>query len=113
MILSCSIPVTGIVDKSCDFLVSFRHPSIICDIMSTNDVDGSKQIEEFARAGRTGRRNALPDIMSVPLAKCGTSELTKAMQQLQTSTSVTATGECLYSNSLWYFIDFLIHYSLF
>lgn len=55
--------------------------------MSSGEVDASKQVQEFARAGRTGRRNALPDIMSVPLTTCGTSELTKALQQLQTTSN--------------------------
>lgn len=55
---------------------------------STNiDVENSKQVEEFAKAGRTGRRNALPDILSVSMTTCGTSDLTKALQKLQTNPS--------------------------
>lgn len=63
-----------------------RYEDIVCD-MSGSDINTGKQIsvEEFVQAGRTGRRNALPDILSVTVATCGTSDLTKALQKLHTS----------------------------
>jgi len=57
---------------------------LVCD-MSGNGLDNSKKlIEEFAKAGRTGRRNALANVLGSH-AECGTGELTTALQQLQTS----------------------------
>jgi len=57
-------------------------PGIACDM---SNLDNGKQlIEEFAKAGRTGRRNALADVLGAH-AECGTGDLTKALQQLQTS----------------------------
>lgn len=60
------------------------HTGLVCD-MSNNEVENGKIIEEFAKAGRTGRRNALPDVFSIPHASCGTAGLTAALEQLQTS----------------------------
>lgn len=56
--------------------------------MSSGDVENGKQIsiEEFVQAGRTGRRNALPDILSVSVSTCGTDNITKALQKLHTTT---------------------------
>jgi len=53
--------------------------------MSNTEVDNTKLIQEFAQAGRTGRRNALPDILSQAHAAYGTGEITKALEKLQAS----------------------------
>jgi len=55
--------------------------------MSNHDVETGKLVEEFAKAGRTGRRNALPDVLSLAHASCGTEDLTQALQQLQTTST--------------------------
>ncbi|KAF6020019.1 hypothetical protein EB796_021679 [Bugula neritina] len=73
-------------------LVQGSQPSRLCD-MSNHDVETGKLVEEFAKAGRTGRRNALPDVLSLAHASCGTEDLTQALQQLQTtSTNSGAAG---------------------
>lgn len=60
-------------------------PGIACDMSGNGSLDSSKQlIEEFAKAGRTGRRNALANVLGSH-AECGTGELTSALQQLQTT----------------------------
>ena len=61
-----------------------NRTGVVCD-MSNNEVENGKLIEEFARAGRTGRRNALPDVFSSSHASCGTKDLTAALQKLQTA----------------------------
>jgi len=50
--------------------------------MSNHDVETGKLV-----AGRTGRRNALPDVLSLAHASCGTEDLTQALQQLQTTST--------------------------
>lgn len=70
--------------------VTYASKGVACD-MSNNEIEHGKLVEEFAKAGRTGRRNALPDVFSISQgAACGTTDLTAALQQLQTSASASA-----------------------
>lgn len=65
--------------------------------MANNEVENKQLIAEFAKAGRTGRRNAISEI-NFTQASCGTSDLTAAMQKLQTSTgSLIQLLFCIYN----------------
>ncbi|KAI8430352.1 hypothetical protein MSG28_000649 [Choristoneura fumiferana] len=41
--------------------------------------------KEFLETGRTGRRNAMPDILHPPGAECTTADLPSRLQQLATT----------------------------
>lgn len=46
--------------------------------------------QEFLQTGRTGRRNALPDILSEQHAHTATADLAAKMQELSTGTDTAA-----------------------
>ncbi|XP_064597290.1 cAMP-dependent protein kinase inhibitor gamma-like [Liolophura sinensis] len=49
------------------------------------EVDCAANLNEFINTGRTGRRNAVPDILDDKLSKVGTGNLAFDMEKLQCS----------------------------
>lgn len=49
------------------------------------DMDVSVSVEDFLASGRTGRRNAMPDILNAQHAGVGTGGLAEGMEKLNCS----------------------------
>ena len=76
------IHIPWCINKSQNHKINHAH-TVSCRLHNSVNVPGSDlQLTEFSGSGRTGRRNALPNILQQSVASIGTSAITEMLDQM-------------------------------